>query len=191
LKNGDETEPFFFIHGLNGSIAVLNHIIDALKVDNAFYAFQAASNYGTYTSLEALATDYIAHIKAKNIQKCVLCGFSFGGILAFELAHQLKFAGIEVNLIQLDSKPFVVLKHQRKHYYKLLYGAKVLQWLIRGNSPTMLATENSHNQLNDSNILLRLKKIYTRIMGLKNGIFKSSIPSMPVNMYQKTLLKSS
>jgi amino acid adenylation domain-containing protein len=188
LRKGGNEAPIFFIHGLNGSIAVMKPIIDELKLKNALYAFQAASNYETYSSFEALAADYVNAIKSMHIHRCVLCGFSFGGILAFEMAHQLQSAGIEVKLIQLDSKPYVVLKHQKKLYYRFLYGAKVLQWMILGNSTANHAPAQNGKNVAEATFYSRIKKLQNRI---KSSQSKKMIPpKLPLNIYQKMALKS-
>ncbi|MEZ5024311.1 MAG: amino acid adenylation domain-containing protein [Chitinophagales bacterium] len=132
LKAGEEDIPLFFIHGLNGSIAILNHIIDQLKVPNALYAFQASSQYHQNESIEKLAASYVELIAGQSIKKCILCGFSFGGILAFEMAHQLKLKDIDVKLIALDSKPIIMYKKQKKWFYRRLYVSKMMTWLLEG-----------------------------------------------------------
>jgi amino acid adenylation domain-containing protein len=185
LKSGEKSSPLFFIHGLNGSIAVMNHIVDSLDVNKAIYAFQADSNYDNYNRFEALAAHYVDYIKSKSIKKCVLCGFSFGGILAFEMAHQLQMAQIEVKLIQLDSKPIVLLKHQRKNYYKLLYATKVLKWLMVGNK-----TLNRTTASNTENINVRFKKLKSRLQNHKRISKDPPKLAEGPNIYQKTLLKS-
>ena len=132
LKAGEEDIPLFFIHGLNGSIAILNHIIDQLNVPNALYAFQASSQYHQNESIEKLAASYVELIAGQSIKKCILCGFSFGGILAFEMAHQLKLKDIDVKLITLDSKPIIMYKKQKKWFYRRLYVTKMMTWLLEG-----------------------------------------------------------
>ena len=127
LREGKNEQPLFFVHGLNGSIAVMQHIIDNIETTQSIYALQASNNYLQLNSLQEIAQSYVSKIENMQVKNCVLCGFSFGGILAFEMTRQLKEKGIKTTLIQFDSKPIIIFKSQRKIWYNLLYSTKVLQ----------------------------------------------------------------
>lgn len=55
-----------------------------------------------HSSVEAIAADYLKEIKARqpNDPYC-LCGYSFGGLVAFEIARRLSESGNEVGFVGL------------------------------------------------------------------------------------------
>lgn len=88
---------------------VMNYALsEYLGKDQPFYGFLHYGSRGEeikYKSVESFAADYIIQLQ-KIIPKgpYFLGGFSFGGILAFEMAIQLQRAGYEVPFItMLDS----------------------------------------------------------------------------------------
>jgi thioesterase domain-containing protein len=59
-------------------------------------------NYAAFPSISEKAAPHTALIRATGISgPCVLAGYSYGGILAFEIAHQLKCHGIPVEAVFL------------------------------------------------------------------------------------------
>ena len=104
---------------------VMNYALsEYLGNDQPFYGFLHYGSKGEkikYKSVESFAADYIIQLQ-KVIPKgpYFLGGFSFGGILAFEMAVQLQKAGHEVPfLAMLDSFTSTSLKYVGK--YKNLY----------------------------------------------------------------------
>jgi thioesterase domain-containing protein len=96
--------PFILIY-----FEVMNYALsEYLGKDQPFYGFLHYGSRGekiNYKSVESFAADYIIQLQ-KVIPKgpYFLGGFSFGGILAFEMAIQLQKAGHEVPFItMLDS----------------------------------------------------------------------------------------
>ena len=60
------------------------------------------SGVGAPQSVEQLAAPHVALIRAQmRSGRCILVGHSFGGVLAFEIAHQLQRDGIDVDTILL------------------------------------------------------------------------------------------
>lgn len=59
----------------------------------------------TLTSVESIAKAFVAELtNARPEGPCVLIGYSFGGIVAFEMAQQLRTAGYDVrSLVLVDS----------------------------------------------------------------------------------------
>src|SRR5262249_11208288 len=55
-----------------------------------------------YASVEAMASEYLKEVKARQPHgPYYLCGYSFGGLVAFEMAQQLRELGDEVGLVGL------------------------------------------------------------------------------------------
>jgi thioesterase domain-containing protein len=97
--------PFILLHGEKMNYPLSEH----LGVDYPFYGFFHYGSQGEkifHKKVEAFAKDYI-----NQLQKIVpsgpyyLAGFSFGGLIAFEMAIQLQRLGFEVPvLILIDCK---------------------------------------------------------------------------------------
>ncbi|WP_313931398.1 amino acid adenylation domain-containing protein [Nostoc sp. FACHB-133] len=100
--------PFFCIHGLGGEVLCFRELVLHLGLDQPFYGLQPQGLDGKqplYTRVEDMATHYIQEIQ--TIQPngpYFLGGYSFGGVVAFEMARQLQQQGQEVGiLVMLDS----------------------------------------------------------------------------------------
>ncbi|MBV9772881.1 MAG: alpha/beta fold hydrolase, partial [Gemmatimonadetes bacterium] len=80
-----------------------------LGTDQPFYAFQARGVEGDeapHATVEAMAADYLAHLRATQPRGPYrLGGWSMGGVVAFEMARRLEAAGEAVELLALvDSR---------------------------------------------------------------------------------------
>ena len=61
-----------------------------------------AGNQPPHASVEAMATEYLRAVKARQPDgPYYLCGYSFGGLVAFEMARRLYESGDEVGLVGL------------------------------------------------------------------------------------------
>jgi len=112
--NGTKT-PIFIVHGANHNILVYKNLAEELDDDQPVYALQAKGLSGEvepHNSVEEMASHYISEIKTINPDgPYSLGGFSFGGIIAFEMAKQLKAQGKKVKILALfDSYVY-------PHYY--------------------------------------------------------------------------
>ncbi len=93
--------PFFCVHALLGSTFHYFALANLLDADQPFYALQAPGLDGVQPPLNqigAFAACYIKHIRQvqpKGPYK--IGGYSFGGLVAFEIARQLTKAGEEVS----------------------------------------------------------------------------------------------
>jgi len=100
--------PFFCVPGAGGNVIYLSDIACYLGEERPFYGFQARGLDGTsepYTTVEAMARDYIGSIKALQPEgPYYLGGHSFGALVAFEMSQQLEAQGDRVaRLVILDS----------------------------------------------------------------------------------------
>jgi amino acid adenylation domain-containing protein len=100
--------PLFCVHGIGGSILGYGHLARCLPDDQPLYGLQARGLDGREqpcTSIEEMAAEYIRAIRTVQPQGPYhLGGYSFGGIVAFEMARQLEAAGEPVaSLLLLDS----------------------------------------------------------------------------------------
>ncbi|WP_322905165.1 non-ribosomal peptide synthetase [Paenibacillus campi] len=137
--------PLFCIHPVGGSAMCYHTLPDALGADQPVYAIQDQRLYAheaervtelTPVSIKQLAAQYIQSIRTIQSEgPYSLLGWSFGGVVAHEMACQLVQAGDEVaHLVLLDSR--VSQPHERlsdyastelkQHFLHDLHGAQQL-----------------------------------------------------------------
>jgi len=103
-----ERSPVFFVHVGSGNVLCYLDLARYVGLDQPFYAIQDPSLLGTmppFESIEAMAAHYVECIRAAQASgPYMVGGWSFGGLVAFEMARQLTAAGEEVSLLAiLDS----------------------------------------------------------------------------------------
>lgn len=93
------------MHGLGGEVSELLHLVQRLEGNRTVYAIQARGIDGVEEPcdrIEDMATDYLAHVR--SIQPhgpYLLAGYSFGGLVALEMARSLRTLGEPVSLLAL------------------------------------------------------------------------------------------
>jgi len=110
LKAGEGSSPVFFIHGLGGNVAELFPIARSMPYPGPVFGIQArglAHQDTPHTTIEAMAVEYLREIKARQPRgPYYLCGYSFGGLVAFDMARRLRESGEEIGLLGLfDTMP--------------------------------------------------------------------------------------
>jgi acyl transferase domain-containing protein/thioesterase domain-containing protein/acyl carrier protein len=108
IRSAGNQLPLFCLHPGDGTTFCYRPLEKLLKFECPIYALQDPSlEKGTFlfNSLEEMASYYVTIIQAtKEHGPYILCGFSFGGMLAVEVARQLRNKGEEVKpLILLDT----------------------------------------------------------------------------------------
>jgi acetoacetyl-CoA synthetase len=102
-------DPFFMVHSMTGNVLQLHSLIRALDIRRPIHGLQARgldADEAPLDTVEAMAEDYLAAIRAvQPAGPYSLGGFSFGGLVAYEMARRLELAGETVAvLILLDSQ---------------------------------------------------------------------------------------
>ena len=102
--------PFFCVHGLGGAVLRFKDLARHMAPDQPFYGIQPPGMDGEAPllhSVEEMATCYIAEMKKVQADgPYCIGGYSFGGLVAFEMARQLEAAGEEVAFLGLlDTYP--------------------------------------------------------------------------------------
>jgi len=105
LKAGAGPPPVFIIHGVGGNVVEILPTARRMAYPGAVIGIRArglARGEMPHSSVEAMAADYLEEIKARqpNGPYC-LCGYSFGGLVAFEIARRLSESGNEVGFVGL------------------------------------------------------------------------------------------
>jgi len=97
--------PFFCVHGVGGNVVGFQELAKRMKPDFPFYGLQSQGLDGTselYTTIESMAEYYLGEIRRVQPRGPYhVGGFSMGGLVAYEIAHQLVAAGEEVGLVVL------------------------------------------------------------------------------------------
>jgi amino acid adenylation domain-containing protein len=105
LKAGAGVPPLFFIHDVGGSVAGLFPVARRMTYSGAVIGIQArglASQEPPHTTVEAMAEEYLREVKLWQPEgPYYLCGYSFGGLVAFEMARRLCQSGDKVGLVGL------------------------------------------------------------------------------------------
>lgn len=110
LQGNSSDKHIICIHPAGGTAFCYLSLADSLGSSYIVYGIQSPGveiNDYKVLSLEHTAKEYVRLIIEKGIQSpyCLL-GWSLGGVIAFEIASQMKVAGLEVaNLFLLDSSP--------------------------------------------------------------------------------------
>jgi amino acid adenylation domain-containing protein len=97
--------PLFLVHGGGGSVLGYTELVRHLGADRPIYGLSASGIDGgelPAASIEVLARDYLAQLRAVQPQgPYLLGGWSFGGLVAYEMARLLQAAGEQVELLAL------------------------------------------------------------------------------------------
>ncbi len=97
--------PFFCVHPGGGGVLCYIELARQMGTERPFHALQAPGLYGeqeAHTRIEDMATHYIRI--ARFVQPrgpYLLGGWSMGGLIAFEMAHQLLEQGEQVGLLSI------------------------------------------------------------------------------------------
>jgi thioesterase domain-containing protein/acyl carrier protein len=102
--NGDKP-PFFCVHGAGGGVFTYYNLARYLNSEQPVYGLQAQAFAGKqvpHTKVEDMAAHYIREILTVQPEgPYFLGGYSFGGIVTFEMAQQLHAQGQKVALLAL------------------------------------------------------------------------------------------
>ncbi|MBZ4377524.1 amino acid adenylation domain-containing protein, partial [Corallococcus sp. AS-1-6] len=105
-KEGTGTgTPFFCVHPVGGNVLAYAELARRLGPAQPFYGLQARGLDGTEQPLdtvEALAASYVRVVRGVQPHGPYhLGGWSLGGVIAYEMAHQLREAGEVVELVAM------------------------------------------------------------------------------------------
>lgn len=109
LQTGGPRPPLFCVHNAMGAAGHYAELARHLGPDQPVYGVRAYGVGGSTHAqgrLESIAARYVEEIRAVFPQgPYLLCGYSFGGIVAWEVAQQLRALGQQVALLALFDAP--------------------------------------------------------------------------------------
>lgn len=101
--------PLFVVHGVGGDVYGFLGLAKQFAPAQPVYGIQAVGLDGSeprHTSVEEMAVRYIKEIRSFQPDGPYhLCGYSMGGLIAYEMARQLHYQGQTALLILLDTLP--------------------------------------------------------------------------------------
>jgi amino acid adenylation domain-containing protein len=99
------TEPFFCVHSLGANLVSFHRVASLLRGDRPIYGLQPHGLDGRqqpFDSIEEMASAYLEEIRKKQPHgPYYLGGVCIGGVVAYEMAQQLRTAGEEVKFVAL------------------------------------------------------------------------------------------
>jgi amino acid adenylation domain-containing protein len=105
IQGSGTRPPFFCVHGIGGTVLRFHDLAHFLGNDQPVYGLQAQGlddQRPCHRRIEDMAGHYINELQiAQPEGPYYLGGYSFGGMVALEMAHQLKSEGHQVGLVVL------------------------------------------------------------------------------------------
>jgi amino acid adenylation domain-containing protein len=116
LRDADPRYRLFLIHPGGGTLLNYVHLLHHLPPTLTVYGIQARGLNGDdepHDSLEQMATDYLAEIRgAQPAGPYLLAGHSLGGVIAFEIARQLREQGETVAFLGMFDSVAPVMSNE-------------------------------------------------------------------------------
>lgn len=105
IHAGGSRVPLFLIHGAEGNVLLYRQLAQHLGPDQPVYGFQSQGLNGSdsfHTSIEEMAAHYIKELPTVQPHGPYrLGGYCLGGMIAFEMARQLRERGERASLVVL------------------------------------------------------------------------------------------
>ncbi|KIK43259.1 putative quinone synthetase [Suillus luteus UH-Slu-Lm8-n1] len=109
LQLSGKKTPIFFVHPGIGEVLIFVNLAKYFQNERPFYAFRARgfdAGHPYFTSMDEMASCYAAAIKKTQATgPYAIAGYSYGGVVAFEVAKRLEAMGDEVKFVGLINIP--------------------------------------------------------------------------------------
>ncbi|XP_030762885.1 fatty acid synthase-like [Sitophilus oryzae] len=106
INDPSYTTKIFLFHPLEGHIKALIPLAEELKAN--VYGLQSLDDRDS-EDMEVLTTKFVEEIRRIQPEgPYILCGYSFGGILGFDVGVQLEKQGERVRMFLIDGTPFLM-----------------------------------------------------------------------------------
>ncbi|UII76109.1 amino acid adenylation domain-containing protein [Flagellimonas sp. HMM57] len=165
MKPEGHKPPLFIVHGANYNVLVFEKLAQCLDEDQPVYGLQAKGIDGTDEpddTVETMAANFIAEMKTVYPEgPYSIAGFSFGGIIAFEMYKQLKAEEIKVKILALfDSYVYPNYYYSNISKKKRLYKYYQLRQLVFVSLNMFSSKKNFNRRVNL--LKLALNGLYLR-----------------------------
>ena len=106
IKPEGSRTPLFCMHAAGGNVLFYRDLANGLDADQPVYGLQARGvadkSETAHDNVQEMATEYLKEIRSvQPVGPYQVCGSSFGGLIAFEIACQLAANGEAVSLLAL------------------------------------------------------------------------------------------
>jgi amino acid adenylation domain-containing protein len=105
IKPNGTKVPIYIVHGAGLNVLLFNTLAKHMDEDQPVYGMQAKGLNGVdepLSRIEDIAAHYISAIRVQNPDgPYALAGFSFGGIIAYEMTRQLEALNKEVRMLAM------------------------------------------------------------------------------------------
>ncbi|MBK0379127.1 non-ribosomal peptide synthetase [Mucilaginibacter segetis] len=138
IKPKGNKMPIYIVHGAGLNVLLFNTLAKHMDDDQPVYGLQAKGLNGVdepLNRIEDIAAHYISSIMSQNPDgPYALAGFSFGGIIAFEMARQLEALNKEVKMLAMFDTYAYRTPHYDpwllKHYKRGMYFGRKLWYSV-------------------------------------------------------------
>jgi amino acid adenylation domain-containing protein len=117
MQSGGAKPPLFCIHPIGGNVLEYYSLVSHLGTEQPVYGLQSIglkAKQIPIDSIEAMAAHYISEIQVVQPNgPYLLLGYSFGGMVAFEIAQQLQAQGKHVALLALIDRKSPLIQKAR------------------------------------------------------------------------------
>ncbi|MFT5169342.1 MAG: amino acid adenylation domain-containing protein, partial [Saprospiraceae bacterium] len=170
IKPRGNKTPIYLVHGAGLHVLMFQTLAANMDSEQPIYALQARGLNGEgapFSRMEEIAAHYISEIEAQNPDgPYALAGYSFGGLIAFEMAKQLEAMGKQVEMLaMLDTivhENITGQQHHKNYYQRLTTLGKKVLWNL-----SLLAKNPIPNIKYKSHVL---KRRYHRWVGQNGNI---------------------
>ncbi|AWM32570.1 non-ribosomal peptide synthetase [Hymenobacter nivis] len=145
IKPGGTKTPLYIVHGAGLNVLIFNALAKNLDSEQPVYGLQARGLNGIDEPLgtvEEIAAHYVAAIVGRDaVGPYALAGYSFGGIIAYEMARQLTASGKKIKaLVVFDTyagEEYCAKSNLKKRFFRLKYNVGMLihNVILLGKNP--------------------------------------------------------
>ena len=143
IKAGTNRAPLYLVQGYDMNVLGFNNIAAYMNPDRTIYGFQAKGLNGIdapHDTIESMAADYVeAMLKGNPHGPYCLAGYSYGGIVAFEMAKQLTVRGKQIGMLA------VIDTHITDWRKKEGWGARMIRKALRQFPKLKFVVRNAKN----------------------------------------------
>jgi len=134
IQQHGEKLPFFCVHSMDGGVFYYEELARQIGMQQPFYGLQASGlEPGTpvLPRFEEMAAQYVDAIRTVAPHGPYLIGgYSYGGLIAYELVQQLRAAGEQVNLLVLIDNTTGDVYRPTPATYQGSFGPEEYPWIL-------------------------------------------------------------